>query len=171
MVATLQRVQSDNGLEKHTGIMLDIGCGANKLPNHVGMDIRARDGVDVVHSWNDLPWPFPDESALQIFASHVIEHVNPADGFFLDWMDEAWRIMKPGGRLCLITPYAGSHGFFQDPTHVNPCNETTFAYFDSEHPSGLYGFYQPRPWKIAVLKWDVAINIEIILEKRADAGL
>src|ERR1700761_3931223 len=95
---------------RKSGIMLDIGCGASKQPGFVGMDHQPLDGVDVVHGWNDFPWPFEDESVLTIVASHVVEHVNPADGHFLKWMDECWRILKPEGQMAIVTPYAGSPG-------------------------------------------------------------
>lgn len=149
------------------GIRLDIGCGSHKQSGFVGMDHQALPGVDIVHNWNDMPWPLPDECCLTILASHVVEHVNPADGRFLSWMDECWRIMKPEGRLAIIVPYAGSHGFWQDPTHCNGCNETTWAYFDPEHTEGLfYHFYRPKPWTIKTLNWDIATNMEVVLEKR-----
>jgi hypothetical protein len=81
-------------LKEHSGIRLDVGCGANKQEGFVGMDARALDGVDIVHNWNDYPWPLPDGCVLTAVASHVVEHVNPADGGFLRWMDELWRVMR-----------------------------------------------------------------------------
>src|ERR1700748_2450384 len=101
--------------------MLDIGWGESFQQGFVGMDHQPLDGVDVVHSWNEFPWPFEDESVLTIVASHVLEHVNPADGHFLRWMDEAWRILKPDRQLAAVLPYAGSPGYWQDPTHCNGC--------------------------------------------------
>ena len=156
-------------LKANSGIRLDIGCGANKTPGWVGMDRQALPGVDIVHNWSVFPWPLPDECALQALASHVVEHVNPADGHFLTWMDEVWRVLKPSGRLAIVVPYATSHGMFQDPTHCNFCNETTWAYFDPNHPQAgglLYAFYRPMPWRVVTCVWDVATNMEVILEKR-----
>lgn len=159
-------------LEANSGIRLDIGCGRNKTPGWVGMDFQELEGVDIVHDWNDMPWPLPDESCLQILASHVVEHVNPANGHFLRWMDECWRLLKPNGSLAIIVPYATSHGMFQDPTHCNFCNETTWAYFDPEHyqagPS-LYGFYTPKPWRVQTCYYDPNANMEAILRKRDEA--
>lgn len=159
---------SATDLDAFSGILLDVGCGANKLPGHHGMDRQKLEGVDTVHDWNDLPWPFPDECALQVMAVHVIEHVSPINGFFLEWMDEVWRILKPGGRFGIVVPYATSFGYFQDPTHCNPCNEATWCYFDPEHPSQLYNFYAPKPWAIRKCEWDVQINMEVVLEKREE---
>ena len=68
----------------------------------------------------------------------------------------------------IAVPYAGSQGYFQDPTHCNPCNEVTWAYFDPLDRSGLWGIYKPKPWKIIAdsLSWNVNGNMEVVLEKR-----
>lgn len=149
------------------GIKLDIGCGAGKQHGFVGMDIRKLPGVDIVHNVEKFPWPLPDECANLAMASHLVEHINPHGGVFLRFMDEVWRVLKYGGQFMIATPYAGSHGFFQDPTHCNPCNETTWDYFDPLG-QGLYSIYKPKPWKITFSTWSMNGNMEIILEKRKE---
>lgn len=159
----------DNNLFKaKSGIRLDIGCGANKQPGFVGMDIRSLEGVDIVHDFEVYPWPIPDCSVILAIASHVVEHVNPANFGFVKFMDEVWRISQVDGQFAIATPYAGSFGYFQDPTHVNPCNEATWAYFAPEHPSNLYSIYTPKPWKINQLTWDISGNMEVLLTKIAE---
>lgn len=150
------------------GIKLDIGCGANKQPDFVGLDIRALPGVDIVHDVESFPWPLPDRCANLAVASHLVEHINPHGGVFLRFMDEVWRVLKYGGKFMIATPYATSHGFFQDPTHCNPCNETTWAYFDPLVEGGLYSIYKPKPWKILVNTWHMNGNMEVVLEKRKE---
>lgn len=158
----------DEVLQRHSGIRLDIGCGANKQKGFVGMDRRPLKGVDIVHDWNDYPWPLPDESCQMVMASHVVEHVNPADGGFLRWMDELWRITAVGGQVAISLPHGYSPGYLQDPTHCNPCNEATWLYFDPDH--GLYGIYEPKPWRIEALASHPMANIELVLIKRAETG-
>jgi len=68
--------------------------------------------------------------------------------------------------MIIATPYAGSQGYYQDPTHCNPCNEITFTYFDPLSPTGLYRFYTPKPWKIADSFWTPNGNLEVKLIKR-----
>jgi SAM-dependent methyltransferase len=152
---------SENG-----GINLDIGCGANKQVNFVGMDIRPLDGVDIVHNISEIPWPLPDGCVLRAIMSHVFEHINPADGKVIEVMNEIWRVMKPGGQLAISMPYGWSYGYIQDPTHCNPANEATWQYFDPRFP--LYQIYQPKPWIIAVgfPSWQVNGNMEVLLEKQ-----
>jgi SAM-dependent methyltransferase len=152
------------------GIRLDIGCGINKQSGFVGMDIQELEGVDIVHDWNDIPYPLPDESVVTILARHVIEHVPPHDFGFIKFMNELWRIMKPEGQLAIVMPYATSPGMYQDPTHCNFCNEITWCYFDPIALNGaLYQFYKPKPWKLVEEpKFHALGNMEVLLEKRRE---
>ena len=161
---SIAKILKDNNL----GIKLDIGCGGNKQKGFVGMDIRAMDGVDIVQDLETQPWGLPDESVSFAVACHVLEHINPAKFGFVNFMNEVWRIMKTGGQFMISVPYAGSIGYWQDPTHVNGINEVTFAYFDPLDRSGLWGIYKPKPWKIVPgsLSWSLEGNLEVVLEKR-----
>ena len=134
---TIERLIKDRG-----GIQLDIGCGRARQPDWVGMDLQDLPGVDIVHDWNDIPWPLPDESCVRAMASHVIEHVPPHNNGFINFMNEVWRVLKPDGQFAIAMPYATSPGMYQDPTHCNFCNERTWLYFDPLDPveSGLYKF-------------------------------
>ena len=156
-----------------TGIQLDIGCGANKQPNFIGMDVRDLPGVDIVHDVEVYPWPLPDDCVLQAVCSHLVEHINPAKFGFINFMNEVWRVMVPDGRFAIVCPHGSSQGFLQDPTHINAINETTWAYFDPEESRTqgmLYNIYQPKPWRIVHLSWSPNANVDVILEKRAING-
>jgi len=155
-------ILKDNNL----GIKLDIGCGANKQPGFVGIDIRKELGVDIVQDLEKFPWPLPDKCASLAIASHVVEHIDPHGFTFINFMNEVWRVLKPGAQFMIAAPYAGSTGYFQDPTHCNPVNEVTWAYFDPLDRSGLYNIYRPKPWRIVTNLWNVNGNIEVVLEKR-----
>jgi SAM-dependent methyltransferase len=93
-------------------------------------------------------------------------------GGFLRFCDEVWRITKPGGQFISTFPYAGSPGYWQDPSHVNPITHVTMAYLDplSKDTAGnfynLYNIYAPLPWKILRCFYDVNGFMEIALEKR-----
>ena len=93
-------------------------------------------------------------------------------GGFVRFMDECWRVMKPGGQFIAVFPYAGSAGYWQDPTHINPINHVTLAYFDplakdsAEQFYNLYSIYRPKPWKILKCFYDTNGSIEIAMEKR-----
>lgn len=109
--------------------------------------------------------------------SEIDEFVGePAPGaIFLRFMDEVWRILKPGGQFMFVTPYAGSAGYWWDPTHINGISEVTPEYFDPLGPRtynpqtkrSFWHFYRPKPWKIVNNLWSVNGNMEVLLEKRA----
>ena len=149
---------------------VDIGCGANKQDkNWFGIDYRDLPGVDLVQDLEKFPWKVPSESFDTAIANHVVEHINPSHGIFISFMNEAWRILKPGGNFLIGAPYAGSPGMFRDPTHVNFVNEETWSYFDPQdqiHRGGLYGIYAPLPWKIKINTWHSTGNIEVVLVKQ-----
>jgi SAM-dependent methyltransferase len=150
-------------LKEHSQLWLDVGCGEAKQQNCVGMDRRALPGVDYVHDLEVVPWPFEAGTFSRIVMSHVMEHIKP--WLVIDVMNEMWRVMKVDGVLLMAMPYPGSHGHWQDPTHIKPWNETTPRYFDPDCPE-LYEIYKPSPWKIEGCAWRSDGNIEIVLRKR-----
>lgn len=158
----------DNLIAQNSGIFLDIGCGANRQPGWVGMDLRALPGVDIVHDVEAIPWPLPDECVKMALASHLIEHINPHKFGFVNFMDEVWRVMKPYGEFAIVVPHGSSQGFIQDPTHCNPCNEATWDYFCPERPSNLYTIYKPKPWRVKILTANPSGNMEVVLVKLAE---
>lgn len=154
-------------LAKKAQVALDLGGGENVTPGALSMDIRDLPTTDIVHDMEEYPWPLPDASVNLLIASHVVEHIDPARGNFLRWMNEAWRVLKLGGNFVISYPYAGSPGYYQDPTHVNPCTERTWTYFDPVHPFQLYRIYRPRPFKIVSNEYHTDGNGEVRLAKLA----
>jgi SAM-dependent methyltransferase len=163
-------------IEEAQGIHLDLGCGANKQPGFVGMDIRPLEGVDIVHDINVHPFPLPDECVTRVMASHLVEHIPPTaiNGKgtwfpFMAFMDEIWRIGKPGCEFMISAPYWLSPGFAQDPTHCNSINEITFAYFDPLHKSQLWTIYKPKPWYYRFVSFNPNMNIEIMMMRHSES--
>lgn len=125
-------------------LKIDLGCGQTKPDaTWTGVDFVPAPGVDVVCDlltalavgrWVDgvaqpTPWPFEDASADEIRCSHFFEHV-PAH-LRPRFMEELWRILKPGAGALLTTPYAWSARSIQDFTHEWPpiCAES-YIYFN-----------------------------------------
>lgn len=148
-------------------IKLDIGCGGKKQEGFTGIDYRPLEGVDIVHDLELVPWPLDADSVITAIASHVVEHIKP--WLTITFMNEVWRVLTAGGTFAVATPYAGSPGYWQDPSHCNGWNEATFQYFDPRYP--LYWIYQPSPWKIVkgFPVWQSNGNLECIMEKVLDA--
>lgn len=158
-------------LLQNSGVNLNIGSGAisdlnPKRPGWVWLDMQNLPGVDIIWDMETFPWPLPDDCVNMATASHVLEHIDPHKGVFINVMNEIWRVLKVGGQFAFVVPYAESHGMYQDPTHCNFINETTMSYFDPMHGNGFYQFYRPKPWKIAKQTFSRTGLLECLLEKR-----
>ena len=161
-------------IEDKKGIRLDLGGGHSPNPGFVNMDMFPYKGVDIVHDLEKFPWPLPDECVLVATASHLLEHINPHKGVFINFMNELWRVMKPGGQFAFVVPHAMSAGYAQDPTHCNMINESTMHYFDPDPEkrtsigNKLYLFYEPKPWKIENQFFSHDGILEGLMTKRRD---
>lgn len=107
-------------------VKLDIGCGTRKREGFVWVDVLPLPGVDGVCDL-EQPRPFPDDSADEIYCSHVLEHIRNLPQL----MKEFWRIAKNGARIEIIVPYFRSERAFRDPTHVRYFTYLTFDYFSN----------------------------------------
>lgn len=119
---------------------LNVGCGTDIRPAAEGwtnMDLVAIPGADVVHDALAFPWPFPDATFDLVLARHIVEHIphrmgdDPRDGFFR-FMEECHRILRPGGRLEIVTPHPRSVNTIADPTHTRVVHRENFASFDPD---------------------------------------
>lgn len=156
-------------IEKSKINRIDLGCGDSKQPGWFGVDGRKLPGVDLVQNLELFPWPIPSESFDAAMASHLLEHIQKANGIMLSFFNEVHRILKPGGEFFISAPYATSAGFYRDPTHTSPINEELFFYMDPKdnfYNGGLYNIYAPLPWKIKLNTWHVNGSIEVVLVKR-----
>ena len=106
-------------------LKLDLGCGQAKQEGFTGVDIAPLEGVDVVCDLFTFPWPFEDDSVDEVFCSHFVEHVPDHIAF----MNELYRIMKPGAQVRFVHPYLWNDRCFQDPTHRQFISEHRWYYF------------------------------------------
>lgn len=150
------------------GINLDLGCGARKQAEWVGMDVRNVPGVDIVHNLEEFPWPVPDGCCTTVLASHILEHIkpwklfDPAGGPSV--MSEIWRVLKKDGKLYVSAPHGVGSAFVADPTHVKPLNEATFQYFDPR--TELYKVYEPEcAFQIESIQYTQEQFLQVILRK------
>ena len=102
--------------------VLDIGCGENKTPGAVGMDVNPNTSADVIHDLDDLPYPFANDSFDEVVARHVIEHVREP----MSVMIELHRIVRAGGVVKVLAPHWTNPDFATDLTHRNHLNSYSF---------------------------------------------
>jgi SAM-dependent methyltransferase len=111
-------------------LRLDIGCGKNKKDGYTGVDQFAIPGVDVV---TDLRQPFPwtDNAVDEVHCSHFIEHLQAPDR--VRFMNELYRVMKPGAKATLVAPHWCSNRAYGDMTHCwPPVAEMWFYYLSAK---------------------------------------
>jgi SAM-dependent methyltransferase len=115
--------------------VLDIGCGVNKVPGAVGMDVNPRTTADVIHDLDQLPYPFSDNQFDEIIGRHVIEHVRDP----MAVMCELHRITRNGGVVKLVAPHWTNPDFATDLTHRNHLNSYSFRNLTNER--AVFSFY------------------------------
>lgn len=134
---------------------LNLGCSDNLHPDYLSVDIwappsakpaRMKGDIEVVDGkptifegeseWAgrfmkaDLrkAWPFETSSVDDILANDIFEHLPSK----VKTMNEAHRVLKPGGLLELFVPTTDGRGAWQDPTHVSYWTPNDLFYF-TEH--------------------------------------
>ena len=143
---------------------LYLGAGNKRLGGYVHVDIQGVEGVDIMHDLSQLPWPWPDESATMMVAEDLVEHLAIS---LIQFCDEAWRVMQPGGELFIRTPHHSGDSSWIDPTHRWHLNEQAFQYLDPEtHWGRLYPHYTQRKWRILSLGVRGPQNIHALLMPR-----
>lgn len=107
-------------------LKLDLACGQNRVEGYFGIDVAPGDTVDAVVDLEQYPWPIESESAEDIVCNHYVEHVTD----LMQFMNELYRILKPGGKVKFVAPYYTSIRCWQDPTHKHAISEATFLYYN-----------------------------------------
>jgi len=105
---------------------LNLACGQIKVEGYFGVDIAPCETVDAVVDLEEYPWPIESDSAEDIICSHYVEHTSD----LIKFMEEVYRILKPGGKVKFIAPYYNSMRCWQDPTHKRAISEATFLYYN-----------------------------------------
>lgn len=73
-------------------------------------------------------WPWSDSSVDLLRAFDFIEHLKDK----VNTMNEAWRVLKPGGVFHIFVPVTPGAGAWCDPTHVSYWNRLSFDYYLEE---------------------------------------
>ena len=105
---------------------INLGAGTDIRTDYINHDIAALKDIDVVHDLNQFPWPFKSNSAKEILALDILEHLND----FIKSMEEIERILEPNGKCKIKVPYWNSTSAYIDPTHKRGFHELTFSFFD-----------------------------------------
>lgn len=103
---------------------IEIGGGTLLTRGFINLD-----PIHGVGEWKryaqDTPWPTADNSVDKLRASHIMEHIPAGMDHRVKVMNEAYRVLKPGGTFEIIVPCVQVHGVmtgwqaWADPTHVS----------------------------------------------------
>ena len=114
---------------------LDVGCGTDKLPGAVGIDINPHSHADVVHDLDVVPWPFADDTFEFVRAFDVLEYVADLEGC----MRELHRVCQPGAAIHVRMPFPGSPRRAPGPAPRRSATSRTFDPFDPARRDGRPG--------------------------------
>jgi SAM-dependent methyltransferase len=109
---------------------LHLGCGNKHLDGWINVDSLEWTKADQIVDLTKFPWPWEDNSIDEIYSHHVFEHLPDT----LSVMMECHRILKKGGTVETIVPYALNTLYFQDPSHCRPWTDVTVYYFVNGPP-------------------------------------
>ncbi len=117
-------------------MIIDLGCGENKVANAIGVDHVRLPPVDVVHDLLSFPYPFDDSVADHVYLRHVIEHfaLNHIQLIFA----EVHRILRSGGTMHVHVPHVFLIAAWIDVTHKS---FFTFGSADFWNRSGSKAYY------------------------------
>lgn len=124
---------------------LDIGCGREKKPGAVGIDINPESHADIVHDLNIFPYPLPENGFDLIYCIDVLEHVKDV----VRTMEEIFRVGRPQARVVIRVPHFTSTLAYGDPTHRHFFNTQSLDYLCGGFPQ-YRGFSTARFNKIKV---------------------
>jgi SAM-dependent methyltransferase len=144
-------------------LKLNLGCSDDHRGGYLNVDCAKP--ADLIADLC-LRWPWDDGTVDEIYAHDVFEHLyDRAAGKMGNlgkiWaLNEAWRVLKPGGILDLAVPCSilsdgrMNPGAFADPTHVSFWTMDDRYYFFEEwnNPQGERGRLGPAYGIVAVFR-------------------
>lgn len=159
----------NNERKKDMDLKINLGCGEDQFEGFINVDLLKLPGVDVVHNLMEFPYPFEDNSASEIKAVDVIEHLDnytkDSKPSIIAFIEECYRILKPGGQLYIQTPGWKAEFLWIDPTHVRGFDKQSMDFFDPSKPFGqTTGFYSKAKFNVRVEELE-NYNLRFYMEK------
>lgn len=114
-------------------MILDLGCGIEKVPGAIGVDCVALTSVDVIADICKV-LPFRENTFDQVYLNDVIEHVPNT----IRLMEEIHRVARPDALVHIRVVNYNTQYMAIDPTHVRAFHEETFSFFGSRPGRNYY---------------------------------
>ena len=119
---------------------LHLGCGTTMLDGWVNCDLYPSAQTDCVFDLT-APWPFADSSVVNVYASHVLEHLADFRTFFA----EMWRVLSEPSGVLLRVPYGGHRAAWWDVEHMRPWFSEAFCFLQPGYAESI-GNPQHTAW-------------------------
>lgn len=115
----MRKLKFKPSVEEAGLVKLDLGCGKGmaKPEGFVGVDMVKHDGVDKVCDLRK-PWPWKTKSVDEINAHYVIQYFTAKER--VHFANEAFRVLKPGGKAVIVAPHWCASKAYGDPVAVYP---------------------------------------------------
>lgn len=127
--------------------ILHLGCGQNKIPGSIGIDILKDSQTDIIHDLNKFPYPLKSNQFDEVIAENILEHLDNIPKV----LEEIYRICKNGAKISIITGHFTSVDSFNDPTHKHFFTSRTFDYFIPGTDLYKYHYSRAKFKKLRVL--------------------
>lgn len=146
IVGDLQVAAYQRAISQHAcGRLIDLGCGNAPLAGVYAPLVEQYEWADWANSPHqrfqldhhvDLnqPLPFPDASYDTVLLTDVMEHVAEPDALF----SELVRILRPGGRLIMGTPFL--YWIHEEPHDYRRFTEFQYRRWAEQHGVALFRF-------------------------------
>lgn len=158
------RVQTDlMALLTKRPVVVEIGCGPNKRPGSIGVDVLELTGVDVVADVNQGLGFLPDGSVDRIESVHTFEHLSDIETV----MREVVRVLRPDGECHITVPHFSNPHYYSDYTHRTPWGLYSLGYFCKEgwpYRRKVPAFYNDV--SVRVISQKIRFNSEFVVVKQ-----
>ena len=118
---------------------LDLGCGRNKHPGAVSLDMNPGVNPDIIFEFKNRDLlPFENDSFDKIWMIDFIEHVGD-----IEWLlSEVHRVGKPNAEVQIKYPHYSGRNSYSDLTHVHHLGINIFDHYDPSTRNGKrYSYY------------------------------
>jgi len=129
---TAVRTETWNVYDRNIYALIDKFCADNQLlkvdlcSGPVGPQHKDMQAWDKLHGHElEGRWPAEDNSVGVIRANDGVEHLRDP----IHTMNEAYRVLAPGGFFVISVPSTDGRGAWCDPTHVSFWNHLSFRYY------------------------------------------
>jgi O-antigen biosynthesis protein len=130
-------------------LRVDLCGGLDAPEGYLVLDKHVPEGRPGIACDLEQTWRLPDSSVGLLRAHDALEHLGDP----VHTMNEAFRVLAPGGFFMISVPSTNGQGAFCDPTHVSFWNKLSFRYYTSKQFARYVPDFVGRFQASRVLEW------------------